>query len=555
MNWKLFAQPSRSHQRPKPWSQARFRPRLDLLEDRTLLSPVTFTIDPTVSSLVLSGMVGGQPIQEQGSGSLTTTYEGSTSADINLFQDKGGTIQFLGNAIGDEAIADISGIWQPLPDGSPGSAPANYGGAVQVFGSTAVVAVRGTAASAANAAPVDLAQTDAGSYAFPSTQTLCIDAGSAAYNHPLLQGAADLSGTCGQNAAAPGTLVNNGDGTFTIVVPVHLIINGTISGIPFTLMIDGVLDGQGPAAPTNTGSTGMYRENDAHLPISATTTFINPAWGAAAQAGRINTAEHELFHAIGFTASYTNFIAHVLPAEEGATNRRFTSDGTATGTLRARLTTVARPSHVDRAAGTVNGFDQTTALMQPNRVDASIRYTNRERDMLNDAFGWTGRNINIVVTFVGTFTADERAACNTAATDAQTLFGSNGTGHRFDWTVQIQAAAPGGGAPGIGTGHWFTWIVHALPEANRGVLSGTHSLAGTPLPSDSPTLGDLGSPWLHPITTDLAGTPAAPFQPPESGIGGLITPARQTRRFAPFDQSLALDAVVIDMIQPNGMTF
>ena len=78
--------------------------------------------------------------------------------------------------------------------------------------------------------------------------------------------------------------------------------------------------------------------------------------------------------------------------------------------------------------------------MQPSRVDATIRDTNRERDMLNDAFGWTGRNINIQVTFVGAFTADERTAVNTAATDAQTLFGSNGTGHRFDWTVQIRAA-------------------------------------------------------------------------------------------------------------------
>src|SRR5688572_9134172 len=82
-----------------------------------------YTLDPDESSITLSGSVTSQfgtaPINEQGPGSLTTSYTGTIHADRTS-----SAIQFIS---GGSIDANVSGSWQPLADASAGSAPADYG--------------------------------------------------------------------------------------------------------------------------------------------------------------------------------------------------------------------------------------------------------------------------------------------------------------------------------------------------------------------------------------------------------------------------------------------
>ncbi|MFZ9854065.1 MAG: hypothetical protein ACO3I0_03020 [Limisphaerales bacterium] len=83
-----------------------------------------FTIDPTRSSLTISGNVLGSELTAQGPGSLTTSLLGT----VRLAAD-GGAIQFPGDS---RIVATTNGSWQPLADGSKGSAPASFGGRIDI---------------------------------------------------------------------------------------------------------------------------------------------------------------------------------------------------------------------------------------------------------------------------------------------------------------------------------------------------------------------------------------------------------------------------------------
>lgn len=74
------------------------------------------------------------PLEEQGLGSLTTHFSGTVNAEV-----ASGSIQFAG---GSRVVAMDSGSWSPAPDGSPGSAPANYGGEASDYFSRGVAAIR-----------------------------------------------------------------------------------------------------------------------------------------------------------------------------------------------------------------------------------------------------------------------------------------------------------------------------------------------------------------------------------------------------------------------------
>jgi hypothetical protein len=91
-------------------------------------------------------------------------------------------------------------------------------------------------------------------------------------------------------------------------------------------------------------------------------------------------------------------------------------------------------THVDPNAGVVNGFNQRDSVMRPDQV-VGQRMGNFERDILDAAFAWTGRNLRINVVFRGQWTQQQRNAINDAVNSAQRLFGSDGSGHKFTWTV------------------------------------------------------------------------------------------------------------------------
>ena len=81
-----------------------------------------FTVDPSRSSLTISGTFASFAIAPQSPGSLTTSYGGIIEADVtssNVFFWGGSLIAALTN-----------GNWEPGPDGAPGTAPADYGGKV-----------------------------------------------------------------------------------------------------------------------------------------------------------------------------------------------------------------------------------------------------------------------------------------------------------------------------------------------------------------------------------------------------------------------------------------
>lgn len=88
-----------------------------------------FTIDPTQSSVTISGTVAGGTIAAQAAGSLTAKVDGTIRATLN-----GGNLQFPGQSV---IAAQTNGSWQPLHDGSAGSAPADFGGKASLVGGLA----------------------------------------------------------------------------------------------------------------------------------------------------------------------------------------------------------------------------------------------------------------------------------------------------------------------------------------------------------------------------------------------------------------------------------
>jgi hypothetical protein len=244
MKRSLFTRLRRPEKHTKPARRLLFRPRVEALEDRCVLSPMTVVLSEMNSQLTLSGDVNGSTIMEQGPGSLTTKYTGQVHVDVG--QDGMGnltTIQFLNDSV-TSVNADISGNWRPLSGGGNGTAPANYGGKATIF-TDAFVALREVMLGAASDALTLVPQGDGQTYTFSSTQTLLINHGFADYQTFLGSGRSDISGNSGSNMAADGSLVDNLDGTYALTAPVHVTLSGTISGVPFDLNIDGTITGTG----------------------------------------------------------------------------------------------------------------------------------------------------------------------------------------------------------------------------------------------------------------------------------------------------------------------
>ena len=97
----------------------------------------TYTIDPNLSSLTITGNLTDNFASEQTSGSLTTSFSGTIVADHTA-----GHISFPGGSALDAALQSVN--QQPRADATPGSAPADYGRtAPGPFSTTALEALRG----------------------------------------------------------------------------------------------------------------------------------------------------------------------------------------------------------------------------------------------------------------------------------------------------------------------------------------------------------------------------------------------------------------------------
>ena len=78
-----------------------------------------FTIDPTQSSVALSGDVAGITFKEQAPGSLSTSYSGTITLGLT-----DATVQITAGTMN----AAVSGDWLPGPNGQGGAAPADGSG-------------------------------------------------------------------------------------------------------------------------------------------------------------------------------------------------------------------------------------------------------------------------------------------------------------------------------------------------------------------------------------------------------------------------------------------
>src|SRR6266496_4721486 len=102
-----------------------------------LATVVGYNIDPSQSSLTISGDLTGNPASQQTAGSLTTSFTGTIVADRQPTK-----ILFPGGSALDASLQSQN--QQPRADATPGSAPADYGRtAPGPFSTTAFEAIRG----------------------------------------------------------------------------------------------------------------------------------------------------------------------------------------------------------------------------------------------------------------------------------------------------------------------------------------------------------------------------------------------------------------------------
>ncbi|MES1206885.1 MAG: hypothetical protein ABUS79_13190, partial [Pseudomonadota bacterium] len=181
-----------------------------------------------------------------------------------------------------------------------------------------------------------------------------------------------------------------------------------------------------------TGDTGEFEKDAAGLPTKARTRLFD----VGANPDLVNTAEHELLHAVGFAKGYPLFAARLTANDDGT--RTFT---TAAGVKRMILVKPNLATHLDPAQ-TVNMVDQSKEIMQPDQV-VDERVQDYEITPLDDAFGWKSKNISITTTFGGKdWTAAQKTKIGTAKDAVQAAFGGDGTGSKFAWSIVNGGSPP-----------------------------------------------------------------------------------------------------------------
>jgi hypothetical protein len=276
-----------------------FQPEVEALEARDVpvAQPLLFTLDQPMSALTLSGHVttsatGGTqfPIEQQGAGSLTSTYSGTVNTNFDPNPITGpAQLQFVQS--GTAADATVTGNWSPAVGGAAGSAPADYGGsvAISIFANVDV-AMRNLLAALSTASFVNLSG-GPGSFSFPSNQTLIITGGTADYRATGLvsgQGTTNLADNSATNTAGNGTLADLGNGQYRLTTPIQVTITETVmSGgttINVVLNINGTTVGNAIRPVVDLNGTGagfdhavLVEAGAAAVPIAATDATITRA--------------------------------------------------------------------------------------------------------------------------------------------------------------------------------------------------------------------------------------------------------------------------------------
>jgi hypothetical protein len=188
-------------------------------------APVQFIIDPSKSSVALSGYVGSAttPLTEQGPGSLTTSYSGTIVADVGS-----AGIQFTG---GSTITAQTNGVWNPGVGGKGASAPADYGGQATLLGLPVKGALRNLVLDVTTGVlPVANGQFDASPlvFGFLNNSTASFDYDAGVF---LGTGAIALSGDSTNKIGSIGTFSTvGGVPTLSIQIDTTFAFNKLVSG-------------------------------------------------------------------------------------------------------------------------------------------------------------------------------------------------------------------------------------------------------------------------------------------------------------------------------------
>ncbi|HRK30203.1 MAG TPA: hypothetical protein PLD59_03915, partial [Tepidisphaeraceae bacterium] len=203
---------------------------------RGFAAPASFLLDTPESRLTISGSVNGAPLQQQGPGSLSTTYSGNFLIDLSPK-----TVQFIAGGVAD---ANTSGSWDPLPNATAGTSPADYGAQAN-FGilGTARFAVRNLIADGFS----DSIPLSSGLTFDASLATVSLVNGEVAYRSILASGTSTLIGT--GSGVASGNL-----GTLTIARSVPAATATATIQIPIAATVIDDIDPIGTATINFVGS-------------------------------------------------------------------------------------------------------------------------------------------------------------------------------------------------------------------------------------------------------------------------------------------------------------
>jgi len=198
-----------------------------------------FTIDPTQSSVALSGDVAAITFKEQAPGSLSTSYSGTITLGLT-----DATVQITAGAMN----AAVSGDWLPGPNGQGGAAPADYGAQASIPFGTATAALRNILLDLSSpTATLTNGSFDAGSivFSFSATSAAKLD-----YNAGFLgSGSTNLAGNATNKTATIATLTSVG-GTDTLVINIDATFKASLlAHDDSSLHILGKITAHGKTAP------------------------------------------------------------------------------------------------------------------------------------------------------------------------------------------------------------------------------------------------------------------------------------------------------------------
>jgi hypothetical protein len=197
---------------------------------------------------------------------------------------------------------------------------------------------------------------------------------------------------------------------------------------------------------TELAVTCLFKANADGIPMSARTDFVED-WDTIGYDG-LTLAEHELFHAIGFTIAYAKFAPKLIATPGAGTgpipagSRSYSTNGAANG-IKMVLTPAADATHSDpKATGAApwpaTGYDQKDDIMSPEQGKGVVQSLNaNDAAILNDAYGYGASGIKINVINLGnSHSKVDMDIINKAVTAATELFGAvKDTSPVFTWTV------------------------------------------------------------------------------------------------------------------------